>query len=128
MSYAIACSLPKVFRAVGAQSGGAMSGCQGGNEAIAFYGQHGVAGDLPIAQARQIRDQFIKNNGCTQQTFPTVSVGSGTHARVDYKGCKEGFPVTWIEYDGGHTPQPMDKGARTTWAPEETWRFFSQFK
>ncbi|KAL8344057.1 hypothetical protein RB601_004532 [Gaeumannomyces tritici] len=128
MSYAIACSLPKVFRAVGAQSGGAMSGCQGGSEPIAFYGQHGVAGDLPIAQARQIRDRFIKNNGCTQQTFPTVSAGSGTHARVDYKGCKEGFPVTWIEYDGGHTPQPMDKGTKMTWAADETWRFFSQFK
>jgi len=128
MSYAIACSLAKEFRAVGVQSGGNMSGCAGGNDPIAFYGEHGVNGDLNITGAHAVRDRFVKNNGCTAQDITPPTVGSGTHVKTEYKGCKEGYPVTWIEYDGGHTPRPTDKGQNTTWAADETWKFFSQFK
>jgi len=128
MSYALACSMAKDFRAVAAQSGGAMSGCTGGTDPIAFYGQHGVDGDLNITVARTIRDQFVKNNGCTLQENRAPAIGSGTHTKIEYTGCKEGYPVTWIEYDGGHTPQPRDKGQNTTYSAEETWKFFSQFK
>lgn len=130
MSTAIACGLAKEFRAVGAQSGGLMSGgCfDNSTDPIAFYGQHGIDGDLNIATARAVRDRFVKNNGCTPMENVTPAIGSGTHTKMEYKGCKEGYPVTWIEYDGGHTPQPRDKGAATTFAAEETWKFFSQFK
>jgi poly(3-hydroxybutyrate) depolymerase len=128
MSTALACSAAKQFRAISAQSGGLMSGCAGGDDPIAFYGQHGVDGDLNITAARGIRDRFIKNNGCTQETFTPPAIGSGTHTKVEYKGCKEGYPVTWLEYDGGHTPQPRDKGANATYSAVETWKFFSQFK
>lgn len=128
MSYAIACSMAGDFRGVAMQSGGAMSGCDGGNDPIGFYGEHGVDGDLNITTARQIRDKFVKNNGCTPQEDLSPAVGSGTHTKVEYKGCKEGYPVTWIEYDGGHTPQPKDEGQTDTFAADETWEFFSQFK
>jgi poly(3-hydroxybutyrate) depolymerase len=128
MSYAIACSLGKEFRAVGAQSGGSMSGCVGGTDPVAFYGQHGVDGDINITSARQIRDKFVRNNGCTLQENLSPTVGSGLHTKIEYKGCKDGYPVTWIEYDGGHTPQPKDKGQSNTFAADETWKFFSQFK
>lgn len=133
MSWALACGAPGLFRAVGLQSGGAMSGCAGGalKQLTAMYGQHGVDGDLNIASARAIRDQFVKMNGCAAPTGDEAVVllkGSGTHKKVEYKGCQAGFPVTWVEYDGGHTPQPKDKGAAATWAGEEVWKFFAQFK
>ena len=128
MSYALACSMAKDFRAVAMQSGGNMSGCVGGNDPIAIYGQHGIDGDLNITAARRIRDQFIGNNGCTLQDSPAPALGSGRHVKTEYKGCREGYPVTWIEYDGGHTPQPRDRGQNQTYAAEETWKFFGQFK
>ncbi|KAK1751518.1 alpha/beta-hydrolase [Echria macrotheca] len=128
MSYALACSMAHSFRAVAMQSGGNMSGCVGGTDPIAIYGEHGVDGDLNITTARHIRDQFVANNGCTPQEARSPAVGSGTHTKTVYQGCKEGYPVTWIEYDGGHTPQPRDKGANKTFAADETWQFFSQFK
>jgi len=128
MSYAIACSLGKDFRAVSVQSGGSMSGCVGGTDPIGFYGQHGVDGDLNITSARAIRDKYVKNNGCTPQADNPPAKGSGTHTKTEYKGCREGYPVTWIEYDGGHTPRPTDKGKSATFAADETWAFFSQFK
>lgn len=128
MSYAIACSMAGQFRAVGVQSGGNMSGCAGGNDPMAFYGQHGINGDINITRARLSRDHLVKNNGCAPQDIVSPAVGSGTHTKTEYKGCKEGFPVTWIEYDGGHTPQPKDKDQKRTFAADETWAFFSQFK
>ena len=128
MSYALACSMAKDFRAVAVQSGGNMSGCATTpSTPIALYGQHGVDNDLNITTARVIRDQFVKLNGCTSQAKPPPAVGSGTHTKTVYEGCREGFPVTWIEYDGGHTPQPRDKGQNMTYAATETWSFFSQF-
>jgi len=128
MSYAIACSLARDFRAVAALSGGNMSGCVGGNDPIAFYGEQGVNNDLSLPVARQIRDRFVKNNGCTPTENLSPAIGSGVHTKMEYKGCRDGYPVTWIEYDGGHTPQPKDKGATKTFAADETWKFFSQFK
>ncbi|KAK1835770.1 alpha/beta-hydrolase [Podospora conica] len=134
MSYALACGAPDQFRAVGLQSGGNMSGCATGEarKPLALYGQHGVDGsDLNITAARVIRDQFVKLNGCeapTGEAAVLLEKGSGTHKKVEYQGCREGFPVTWIEYDGGHTPQPKDKGAAATWSGEEVWKFFAQFK
>jgi len=128
MSYSIACSLASEFRAVAAQSGGGMSGCVGGKDPIAFYGQHGVDGDLNISAAREIRDKFVALNGCTPMANLSPAVGSGKHTKMVYEGCDVGYPVTWIEYDGGHTPQPTDDGASKTFAADEVWEFFSQFE
>ncbi|KAI1841909.1 hypothetical protein JX265_013079 [Neoarthrinium moseri] len=129
MSYSIACSRAKDFRAVAVLSGAVLSGCTGGNDPIAYYGQHGVSDNvLPIAGDRTMRDRFVKNNGCTSQSPPEPAAGSGTHIKTQYSGCKSGYPVTWVAFDGDHTPQPKDKGQSTTFAANETWAFFSQFK
>ena len=132
MSYSIACSLPKVFRAVAPLSGRNRSGCVGGAEPVPYYGEHGI-GDtvIPIEEGRLIRDTFVKANGCTPvatSDATTPGKGSGTHVKTVYKGCKEGYPVVWVEFDGPHSPQPKDKGASKTFAADETWAFFSQFK
>lgn len=130
LSYQIACTLAKDFRAVAVLSGNPnISGtCVGGNDPIAYYGEHGVSDTtLPISGGRSMRDRFVKNNGCTPQTPEEPAAGSGKHIKTVYSGCTADHPVTWIAFDGSHNPQPKDSGAKQTFAPTETWLFFSQF-
>ncbi|XXH04589.1 hypothetical protein Hte_011006 [Hypoxylon texense] len=130
MSYALACSLGKQIRAVAALSGNpAISGCSGGAEPVAYYGEHGVGDQvLPIAGGREMRDRFVRNNGCAPQDAPEPAAGSGTHTKTTYAGCDPDYPVVWVAFDGDHTPQPMDRGVQATFAAAESWSFFSQFK
>lgn len=133
MSYSLACSLGSGMRAVAALSGNPMiSGCAGGEEAVAYYGQHGTGDQvLPISGGREMRDRFVRNNGCegggTVEAADPVR-GSGERVKTVYEGCDEGKPVVWVAFDGVHTPTPRDPGAGETWVPEETWEFFSQFE
>lgn len=126
MSYALACARAKVFRAVAIFDGGIISGCSGGNDPIAYLQSHGVSDTvLPMTMARQMRDRFVKNNGCTTASPPEPKAGSGTHNSYVYTGCSAGHPIEWYTFDGGHTPSPPDNGK--TWLPAATWKFFSQF-
>jgi poly(3-hydroxybutyrate) depolymerase len=135
MSYAIACARAKVFRAVAIYDGGILSGCDGGNDPIAYLESHGVSdGVLGYSAAEGMRDRFVKNNGCTAQKPTAVKAGSQTHTVTDFAGCKAGYPVKWISFDGGHDASPCDgscinapadtKG-RQTYLPELTWKFFT---
>jgi poly(3-hydroxybutyrate) depolymerase len=131
MSYSIACTLGKDFRAVAALSGALLSGCAGGTDPVAFYGQHGVSDSvLPISNGRQLRDTFIKNNGCTAEEAKEPAKGSKTHIVTKYSGCASDKPVWWTAFDGDHTPIPSDDGANknTTYTSAAVWEFFSQFK
>jgi poly(3-hydroxybutyrate) depolymerase len=129
MSFSIGCSLAKDFRAVAVLSGNnQISGCTGGNDPIAYYGQHGISDQvLPIAGGRTMRDRFVKNNGCTAQTPTEPKAGSGTHVKTTYSGCSKDHPVVWVAFDGQHMPQPKDAGANATFSHVETWNFFKQF-
>ncbi|WP_425338585.1 ricin-type beta-trefoil lectin domain protein [Kitasatospora phosalacinea] len=132
MSYALACSRATVFRAVAVYSGANLSGCGGGTQPIAYMGLHGLRDDvLPISLGRGLRDQFVRNNGCTPQNPPEPAPGSLTHVVTAYSGCRSGYPVVWAAFDGaGHDPGPIDgctcDGWRT-WTSGEVWKFFSQF-
>jgi poly(3-hydroxybutyrate) depolymerase len=132
MSYAIACARANVFRAVVVYSGAQLSGCSGGTQPIAYFGIHGVSDSvLNISLGRSLRDTFVRNNGCTAQSPPEPSPGSLTHITTAYSGCRDGYPVQWAAFDGGHTPGPVDgcacdDGART-WTKGEAWRFIAQF-
>jgi poly(3-hydroxybutyrate) depolymerase len=130
MSYSIACTLSKEFRAVAALSGGLISGCAGGKDAVAYYGQHGSSDSvLPIAQGRQLRDTFVKNNGCKLQEPADPAKGSGQRVVTKYEGCAADKPVWWTAFDGDHTPVPSGTGANknTTFTGAAVWEFFSQF-
>lgn len=71
MSYALACSRATVFRAVAVYSGANLSGCNGGNQPIAYMGLHGLRDNvLPIQSGRDLRDTFVRTNGCTPQNPP----------------------------------------------------------
>ena len=128
MSYAIACARAKQFRGVAVISGAVLSGCSGGKDPIAFYGQHGTSdGTIPIASGKVLRDRFVGNNGCVRQNPRDAANGSGALVKTVYEGCREGFPVTWVSFDGGHTSTPMVRGQGRSFTPDETWAFFKQF-
>ncbi|MDH6553950.1 poly(3-hydroxybutyrate) depolymerase [Streptomyces sp. SAI-117] len=132
MSYALACSRATVFRAVAVYSGANLSGCNGGGQPIAYMGLHGLRDNvLPIASGRQLRDTFVRANGCTAQNPPEPANGSLTHIITTYSGCRAGYPVVWAAFDGaGHDPGPIDGstgGGWRTWTSGAVWQFFSQF-
>jgi poly(3-hydroxybutyrate) depolymerase len=131
MSYALACARPTVFRAVAVYSGANLSGCSGGTQPVAYIGMHGIGDNvLPIASGRSLRDQFVRNNGCTAQNPPEPSSGSHTHIVTAYSGCRAGYPVVWAAFDGGHDPGPRDGctcSGWQTWTSGEVWKFITQF-
>jgi poly(3-hydroxybutyrate) depolymerase len=132
MSYAIACARANVFRAVVVYSGAQLSGCSGGTQAIGYFGIHGISDNvLGIGSGRQLRDTFLRNNGCAAQNAPEPPQGSGRHITTSYS-CRAGYPVRWAAFDGGHGPGPVDgcsgceDGVRT-WTKTEAWQFISSF-
>ncbi|KAI1180454.1 carbohydrate esterase family 1 protein [Nemania sp. FL0916] len=130
MSYSLACSMGTGIRAVAALSGNPqLSGCAGGTQPVAYYGQHGVSDNiLPPTGGREMRDRFVQNNGCAAQTPQEPAAGSGKYMKTTYTGCSADHPVVWVAFDGSHTPTPLESGATQSFVPKETWQFFSQFK
>jgi poly(3-hydroxybutyrate) depolymerase len=103
MSYALACSLAMVFRAVAILGGGQLRGCSGGTQPIAYLGVHGFRDSvLGISGGRAMRDRFVRNNGCTAQNPPEPAQGS-THRVTTYSGCSAGHPVAWAAFDEAGT-------------------------
>jgi poly(3-hydroxybutyrate) depolymerase len=118
MSFAVGCALGDTFRAIAPFAGALYSGCEDGTAPVAMWGSHGYSngadGVVPIANGREGRDVFLERNGCSDQTMPVEP-----DECVAYQGCKPGYPVTWCEWDGGHsTPR---------FATDAVWDFFSQF-
>jgi len=60
------------------------------------------------------RDHWVEANHCDATTMPV-----GTDGCLAYDGCDDGMPVTWCEFDGGHTVP--------SFASADIWAFFSQF-
>jgi poly(3-hydroxybutyrate) depolymerase len=126
MSFSAACSRPNVFKAIAVIAGAQLSGCAGGTTGIPYLGIHGAADNvLGINMGRQIRDKFLGLNGCQNKNAQEPGSGASNHIRTDYS-CRAGYPVTWIAHGGGHVPDPKDGGQGQSWAPGETWKFFTQ--
>ena len=125
MSNAVACS--GLARAVAPMAGNATSGCVSGTTRVAYMGFHGDDDTVvSIASGRSSRDTIVQRNGCTTTTVPvTPSWCDGLSANnmpcncVSYQGCAAGYPVTWCEFNGPHTPAPNSAAT--------LWTFFSQF-
>jgi poly(3-hydroxybutyrate) depolymerase len=122
MAWYITGSRPGVYRAVVGHSGGGVSGIPTLSP-VAYLGTLGTSDVSGNSQATQT-DQFAKVDGCTIETLPTATTGK--HVCTPYKGCKDGFPVTWCSYDGGHGFQDTDSGSSSTWVPQAVWDFLSK--
>ncbi|KAM0703100.1 hypothetical protein Q7P35_009798 [Cladosporium inversicolor] len=119
MSYSIACSRAGEFRAVAPIAGGLISGCDGGNDPIAYLGIHGVSDNvLPIDMGKSLTETFVKTNGCQAKEIAQPAPGSGQKVRTDFEGCSK--PVSFIAWDGGHVGAPAGD-----FAPQATWEFFT---
>jgi polyhydroxybutyrate depolymerase len=118
MSFAVGCALGDTFRAIAPFAGALFSGCEEGTAPVAMWGAHGYSdgadGLVDIALGREGRDTFLERNGCGDQTVPVAP-----DECVSYQGCMAGYPVTWCEWDGGHSTPPF--------ATDAVWDFFSQF-
>jgi polyhydroxybutyrate depolymerase len=115
MSYAIACAMGGVFRAIAPMSGALYSGCEDGDNAVAVLAFHGDDDTVvPIANGERARDEIAARNHCGTETVPVESSSC-----VSYQGCDPGFPVVWCQFDGGHTPAPG--------SAQPIWDFFSEF-
>ncbi|KAF7591136.1 hypothetical protein BBP40_001910 [Aspergillus hancockii] len=121
MSYSLACSQAKEFKAVSVLSGGVISGCNGGNDPIAYLGIHGINdGVLSFQGGVALANKFVKNNGCQQSNIGSPPPNSRSSVRTDFRGCSK--PVSFIAYDGGHDAAPL--GVGSSLAPDATWKFF----
>ncbi|KAK0657034.1 hypothetical protein B0T16DRAFT_452532 [Cercophora newfieldiana] len=113
MSYSLACSRPKVFRAV-----------------AAFYSQHGVRDSvLNLSMGKQLRDNMLKRNGCASKNAQDVARNSRSKAKTEHS-CTAGYPVTYVSFDGDHTALPSDSGGdggANSWSIKEVDTFFKQF-
>jgi polyhydroxybutyrate depolymerase len=115
MSLAVGCARGDVFRAIAPMSGALYSGCEDGDAPIAMLGFHGVEDTVvPLANGVAGREVFVERNDCEPEDSAIEVDGC-----LSFQGCAEGFPVTWCEFDGGHTPAPGSAGP--------IWAFFSQY-
>ncbi len=150
MSYELACSRAKVFRAAIIYEGGQLSGCDGGNDPIALWQTEGLTDTtVSMSLATPIRDRFVKNNGCTPQNPPEPPepppyLANGGHVCTDYQGCSSGHPVRWCVHQSGHGPGPVDgssdlynscatppktcsSSCPCTWTPNDVWSWLTSF-
>jgi hypothetical protein len=148
MSYAIACARAKVFRGVAIYDGAVLSGCEGGNDPIAYWQMGGLTDNVcTIGAGRAMRDKFVQNNGCTSQSPPEPPqpppyLSQGGHTCTTYAGCSAGHPLRWCAHQSGHgnaivdgtadlynscatPPKTCSTTCPCTWVPEDVWSFFT---
>jgi hypothetical protein len=148
MTYAIACARAKVFRGVAIYEGAVFSGCDNGNDPIAYWQMVGLTDTTcTIDMARPMRDQFAKNNGCTiaeppQPPQPPPYLNPGGHVCTDYTGCSSGHPLRWCVHQSGlanavvdGTQDPYNSCATApstcsttcpcSWVPDDVWKWMT---
>jgi poly(3-hydroxybutyrate) depolymerase len=108
------------------------------HQPIAYMSTTGMSDDLCYWEGDGERGAkfaaigHAEDNGCTiPADVPTTTVGSKTYLCYDFEGCQAGYPVKACTFDGGHIAAHADgtdgDNGTTTWIPEVTWDFFTQF-
>ncbi len=117
MSFAIACELSDVFRAIAPMAGSLYSAfnCSGTGPAIAMWGSHGTSDNVvPLEDGRAALEKVLQQSHCGTETTPVEPSPC-----VQYQGCDPGYEVTWCEWDGQH--------GIPSFGSEAIAEFFSQF-
>ena len=139
MSYELACDRPDKFRAALLLDPGTLS-CTSSSTCktpIAIFQSHGVDDQtLNYSQGLGIFNVFTKLNGCTAMTPPTPPTNG--HTCTSFSGCSAGHPSRFCNFGSGennpynaslkgHYPTPKDPNQSTSWVPQESWDFITQF-
>jgi polyhydroxybutyrate depolymerase len=117
MSNTLGCEMGDVFRAIAPMSGSGPRSFGGGmcvNRVAAWLSHGNMDTTVQFSQGQASRDHWVQANHCMTATMP-----ADPSPCVAYQGCDAGFPVTWCEFDGGHTVPPF--------AADAIFKFFSQF-
>ncbi|MEK7393498.1 MAG: hypothetical protein AAB214_13145 [Fibrobacterota bacterium] len=133
-SYALSLQFPERIRAVATYAPANWNFHQPTNRKIpiAYYQAHGtndgtcswVNNDANKLGGKYCLLQHVQDNGCTGT--PKIATGS-THVTTEFTGCKEGYPVKFGSFVGGHQAVHTDPGTNFSWIEKETWAFFKQF-
>ncbi|HXP89992.1 MAG TPA: hypothetical protein VN931_03575 [Fibrobacteria bacterium] len=71
--------------------------------------------------------QHMQDNGCTSTAADIKLTTNGTHVVNEFAGCKDGYPVKFSSFNGGHQATASDPGSTVNWIQNEAWAFFKQF-
>jgi poly(3-hydroxybutyrate) depolymerase len=71
--------------------------------------------------------QHMEDNGCTSTAADIKIANSSTHVSTEFTGCKEGYPVKFGSFQGGHQAVHTDPGTNFNWIEKEAWEFFKRF-
>ncbi|QQS03237.1 MAG: hypothetical protein IPK50_13055 [Fibrobacterota bacterium] len=133
-SYVLSNTYPELIRAVATYAPANYNMTQPTNRKIpiAYYQTTGtsdgtcpwVNNDAQKTGGKYALLQHVQDNGCTGE--PKIATGS-THVSTDFAGCKEGYPVKFSSFVGGHVTLHTDPGGSGSWIEKETWAFFKQF-
>jgi hypothetical protein len=149
MTYEIACARANVFRGAAIYEGGTFSGCDNGNDPIAYWQMVGLTdGTFTLDMASPMRDRFVKNNGCTAQNPPQPPqpppyLNPGGHVCTDYAGCSSGHPLRWCVHQSGlgnaivdgtadlynscaTAPQTCSTTCPCSWVPDDVWSWMTK--
>jgi hypothetical protein len=124
------------FRAAVVYEGGNISGADTSSTfPIALWQTEGLTDTtVSMGMATPLRDQFVKNNGCTGWTSDAIPapdqtasksstnvatepprppqpgqyINPGGHICTDYSGCSSGHPIRWCVDQSAHGPGPID--------------------
>jgi len=133
-SYALSLEYPERIRAVATYAPANWNFYQPPNRKIpvAYYQAHGtndgtckwINNDAQKQGGKYCLLQHVQDNGCTGE--PKIATGS-THVTTEFTGCKDGYPVKFGSFVGGHQAVHTDPGANSSWIEKETWEFFKRF-
>ncbi|KAK1756768.1 carbohydrate esterase family 1 protein [Echria macrotheca] len=129
---ALSCKRDTLRGVIILDGGGPIDGSTGcSDDPIGAMVVHGV--NDGIAGGRATRDLYVQRNGCTGPASakePAVN-SRAPHILTEYQGCKEGYPVWFVAFDGQHWMAPFDGGSGNngdkTFTPGIAWRFITQF-
>lgn len=137
-SYVLSLEYPEKIRAVATYAPANYNMTQPTNRhiPIAYYQTTGttdgtcpwVNNDAQKTGGKYCLLQHMQDNGCTSTAADIKLATSGAHVVNEFAGCKEGYPVKFSSFVGGHQAVASDPGSNVkNWIENEAWDFFKRF-
>jgi poly(3-hydroxybutyrate) depolymerase len=104
------------------------------HEPLAYFSTTGTTDNLCGYVSSDARKQggkycvltHLEDNGVKE--LPEIPLANTpTHVTTEFKGTKEGYPVLFGSFVGGHSDNQRDPGSSENWISKETWDFFMRF-